>query len=135
MNPKYKKRVENFSDAFKKDIIDTLKRIDAKDGKAYPYRIFKSVSKRWASVYRYKITLALQYFEYLGLVVCTLEPLEEYQARMAEFPGLNRKGLRRKYYKMNPKRPSESRGSFTEYVKLSYQDLGVPHEQLTEYPV
>lgn len=135
MRKDYQRRVKRLSNSFIKDVVDTLKRIDTKDGKAYPLRIQKSVAKRWAHVPRYKITLTLQWLEYRGLVVCTLESPEEYKERMKKYPGLNKKGLRRKYYKMNPKRPSESMGSVTEYEKLSYDDLGIDYEKLEEYPL
>lgn len=135
MRQDYINRVNGFSDSFKRDILETLKRIDAKDGKAYPLRIQKSVAKRWANVPRYKVTLALQWMEYMGLLVCSLEPIEEYKARMKEHHGLYEKGLRRKYYKVNPKKPSESRGNTVEYEKLSYDQLGVEHTRLKEYPV
>ena len=135
MKKKYLQRVNGFSNAFKKDIFDTLVRIDKKDpGKAYPLRIYNSVKKRWKYVHRYKITLTLQYFEYMGLVTCELESLEDYKKRK-HIPGLYAKGLRRKYYKVNTKKPSESMGNEpVQYEKLSYHDLGI-EENSMEYPV
>lgn len=131
---KYIRRVENFHPDFVKDIIDTLKRIHVKDGKAYPLRIWKSVSKRWKSCPRYKITLTLNYLEYKGLLVCRLESIEEYKERMKGHPGLNKKGLRRKYFSPNPKSPMESMGKETKYEKLMYSDLGLEDTRIEEYP-
>lgn len=136
MRKDYLQRVKGFSNAFIQDVLDTLKRINLKDGKAYPLRIQKSVATRWKSCPRYKVTLTLNYLEYMGVLICTLETAEEYKERMSEWGGLNRKGLRRKYFKVNPSDKFHANfNKSVNYTKLSYKELGVPHSTLEEYPV
>ena len=136
MRKDYINRVKRFHPEFVKDVIETTLRIHAKDGKAYPLRIAKSVAKRWKNVFRYKITLTLNYLEYMGILGKRLESLEEYKERMQKFKGLYERGKRRVYFyphsdTLAPVNP----GHVLQYRKLSYDELGVKHERIEDYPV
>lgn len=140
MRRAYIKRVHGFSPDFIKDIYDTTVRIHKKDGKAYPLRVFKSVSKRWASCFRYKVTLTLNYFEYLGILIKKLEPVEEFKDRMKDIRGLYEIGRRRVYFSPNPTPPStwiDTVGSVSPvvYEKLRYNELGINIIKKEDYPV
>lgn len=131
----YEKRVKSFHKDFIKDVLDTCIRIHKKDGKAYPWRIFRSVSKRWKHVHRFKITLTLNYFEYLGFLKVRLETVEEFKERVGFNKGLVGKGWRRKYFYPNPGVPSDDFGRITAYSKLTYDDVGKPYVKVEDYPV
>lgn len=135
MRKDYERRVRKFHKDFIKDVLDTCLRIHNKDGKAYPLRIHKSVSKRWKSCPRYKITLTLNYFEYLGFLKVRLETPDEFKERLSYNQGLVGKGWRRKYFYPNPGVPSDDFGKLTPYSKLSYDDVGKPYVKIEEYPV
>lgn len=136
MRKDYINRVKNFHKDFIKDVLDTCLRIHAKDGMAYPLRIHKSVAKRWKSCPRYKVTLTLNYFEYLGFLKVRLETVDEFKERVGSNQGLVGKGWRRKYFFPRvDDLPSSHIGCNTPYVKFYYDDLGKPYTQMEEYPV
>lgn len=131
----YIKRIKRFNKQFINDVLQTCIRIHNKDGKAFPFRIFRSVSKRWKHMHRYKVTLVLNYYEYLGFLKKRLEDVEEFKQRMAKHPGLYERGNRRVYFSPSDDLSASRIGDVVEYRKLSYDELGVEHSHILEYPV
>lgn len=135
-SPEILRRVKNYSDEFIGDVYQTVVRIDKKDGKAFGYRVYKSVRKRY-KVYHYVIYTILNWLEYRGLLTSRLESVEEFKERCKDHKGILRRGKVRKYYKINPGLPSERLGKVKElnYRKVSWKELGDEDNILWEYPV
>lgn len=129
-------RVRRFAPEFIQDILDTVKRIDKKDGKAFGLRVYRSVSKRYKT-WHYQIYQCLNWFEFRGVLVSRLESVEEFTERCKVHKGIFNRGKRRKYYKVNSELPSSKLGKVRglTYKKLSYKDLGLEDNTLWDYPV
>lgn len=135
MNKEYLRKIRRFSKAFITDVIETTIRIHEKDGKAYPLRVHRSVSKRWSPCHRNKITMLLNHLTELGMFEVRFEPVEEYRERMQKFTGLYERGCRRKYFSPSDGIPKGSIAS--EYRKITHQELGIEDDpdKEEEYPV
>lgn len=130
---KYLRRIARMDPDFIRDIYETTLRIHKKDNKAFGYRVFKSVSKRYQTPH-FKIYLVLNYLEYLGALQIRLETPEDFKTRMKHITGITNRGMRRKYYE--PCKENNPNMTYTRsYKKLLYEDLGVPTRDNMEYPV
>jgi hypothetical protein len=133
MRKDYLRRVKRLSKEFKQDVIETTLRIHAKDGKAYPMRVYKSVSRRWDKIYRYHVAYLLTYLAELGIFTVDLEPVEEYRERMQKYSGLYERGCRRKYFRPSDGIPNDP--SAVEYKKVFHEELGlIDPDKDWEYP-
>ena len=86
-------------------------------------------------MHRYKVTLVLNYYEYLGFLKKRLEDVEEFKERMEKYPGLFERGNRRVYFRPNDDLSDVRVGDVVEFRKLSYDELGVNYDRVLEYPV